>query len=116
MVITALNIPCAATGDRFGFHELARRHGDYAMAGVIIAVPADSSPRAVFFGVADRPLLIPELEACLADHLDDGDPASLDRAIACLDGIEMVSDTHASEVMRRHLCGVVLKRAVEGME
>ena len=115
-VITALNLPCADAGDRFGFHELARRHGDYAMAGVIIAAPANGSPRAVFFGVADRPLRIPELEACLADHLDDGDAASLDRAIACLDGIEMVSDTHASEVMRRHLCGVVLKRAVEGME
>ena len=115
-VITALNLPCASDGDRFGFHELARRHGDYAMAGVIVAAPAGSMPRAVFFGVADRPLNMPDLDACLAEHLADGQTASLDRAIACLADVEMVSDTHASEAMRRHLCAVVLKRAIEGME
>ena len=115
-VITALHLPCAVDGDRFGFHELARRHGDYAMAGVIVAAPAAAPPRAVFFGVADRPLRVPELESCLADYLCGGDDAGLDRAIACLGDVEMVSDTHASEAMRRHLCGVVLRRAVEGME
>ena len=32
-VITALNLPCASDGDRFGFHELARRHATMPWPG-----------------------------------------------------------------------------------
>ena len=115
-VITAVRLPCAAPEDRFGFHELARRHGDYAMAGVMIAAPAAGPVRAAFFGIADKAFRLPELEQALQEHLASGDVADLDRAVSCLAEVEMVSDTHASDAMRRHLAGIVLRRAVEGLE
>ena len=115
-VIMAVRLPCAAPEDRFGFHELARRHGDYAMAGVMIAAPTAGPVRAAFFGIADKAFRLPELEQALQEHLASGDVADLDRAVSCLAEVEMVSDTHASEAMRRHLAGIVLRRAVEGLE
>ena len=115
-VIMEVRLPCAAPEDRFGFHELARRHGDYAMAGVMIAAPTAGPVRAAFFGIADKAFRLPELEQALQEHLASGDVADLDRAVSCLAEVEMVSDTHASEAMRRHLAGIVLRRAVEGLE
>lgn len=115
-VITAVHLPCAVSGDQFGFHELARRHGDYAMAGVMIAAPSAGPVRVAFFGVADKAFRLPDLEQALQDHLASGDVADLDRAVSCLAEVEMVSDTHASEPMRRHLAGIVLRRAVGGLE
>ena len=115
-VIMAVRLPCAAPEDRFGFHELARRHGDYAMAGVMIAAPTAGPVRAAFFGIADKAFRLPELEQALQEYLASGDVADLDRAVSCLAEVEMVSDTHASEAMRRHLAGIVLRRAVEGLE
>ncbi|MCC7347269.1 MAG: FAD binding domain-containing protein, partial [Variibacter sp.] len=33
-VITGLRVPCAGAQQRFGFAELSRRHGDYALVGL----------------------------------------------------------------------------------
>lgn len=58
-VVTAVRFPAARPGDGFGFAELARRHGDFALAGVVVHVHATSGrPDAAdltAFGVADRP-------------------------------------------------------------
>lgn len=91
-------------GGPFGFHELSRRHGDYAMAGVAVAMGA---PRVAFFGVADRALRAPAAEAALAG----GD---VEAAVAALD-LPFAGDLHTSAQTRRHYAGVVLRRALGGL-
>ena len=42
-VLTAIRVPAANAAMRFGFAEFARRHGDYAMAGLAACARADGS-------------------------------------------------------------------------
>ena len=42
-VLTAIRIPAATADTRIGFAELARRHGDYAMAGLAACARAEGS-------------------------------------------------------------------------
>lgn len=108
-LIVALDIPVARAGDRFGFHEVARRHGDYAMAGVAIARADGAAPRIAFFAISDRPIRATAAEEALAEG------AGLDAAITKLSDLPAEADLNASEPMKRHLAGVVLRRAWEEM-
>jgi len=104
-LITAIEVPTAVEGDRFGFHEVARRHGDYAMAGVAMALRGNE-PSIAFFAVSDRPVRASVAEAVLAR-----DPAAIDAAVEALAEMEFAGDLNAGESMKRHLAGVVLRRA-----
>jgi 2-furoyl-CoA dehydrogenase FAD binding subunit len=58
-VLTAVSLPSTAPGDGFGFGEIARRHGDFALAGVVVWVRRGvGAPQATLtgFGVSDRPV------------------------------------------------------------
>ncbi|MFK7876707.1 MAG: xanthine dehydrogenase family protein subunit M, partial [Paracoccaceae bacterium] len=63
-LIVAIHIPAATPDQRFAFHELTQRHGDYALAGVALAQTGDSY-RAAFFGITDRAIRVPALEEAL---------------------------------------------------
>lgn len=108
-LVTAVLIPDAAPGDRFGFYELARRHGDYAMVGVAVALTG-SSLRIAYFSVADR-----ALRACAAEAILSTDIGAVDAAVAALDQLEFDGDLNATGTTKRHLAGVVLRRALQGM-
>ena len=93
---------------RFGFAELARRHGDYALVG--LAAPAHahgaalSDIRLVYFGVGAIPMRARNAEQALA-------AGSLEDAVAALpEDIDPKGDVHASAAARMHLAGVLLKR------
>jgi carbon-monoxide dehydrogenase medium subunit len=57
-VLSAVQFPVAVPGEGFGFAEIARRHGDFALAGVVTRVRSAGGAvtRAVIsgFGVSDR--------------------------------------------------------------
>ena len=56
-ILVRASFPVAGPGEGFGFAEYARRHGDFALAGV--AVRVRRSPREAVlaaFGVSDRPV------------------------------------------------------------
>ncbi len=109
-LIVAVRFPKAASSDRFGFHEIVRRHGDYAMAGCIVAADAKlDSVRIAFFGVGDRPLRATGAEEALAGS--DGGAIALDAAVAALGDLECDGDTSTSAETKRHLAGVALRRA-----
>ena len=101
-LVTDIRIP--KSDARFGFYELARRHGDYAMAGVAVAMGDET--RAAFFSVSDRAIRVAGVEEALPD---------VDKAVASLAEIEFAADQNAGEDMKRHLAGVVLRRAIGGM-
>jgi carbon-monoxide dehydrogenase medium subunit len=60
-LLESVAFPAAVPGEGFGFAEVARRHGDFALAGVAVRVTgaAAGHPEAVTacFGVADRPVV-----------------------------------------------------------
>ena len=74
-------MPRAAAGWRWGFDELARRHGDFALAG--LAARCEAQPKAsrrmavrsrlVFFGVGTRPVRARRAEAALAGRRADAE-------------------------------------------
>lgn len=105
--------PVPGTGS--AFEELARRHGDYAMAGVAATVTLDgdrhvSDARAVFIGVSGVPVPVELGEACRGQAHDATDFAA---AVArARDQLEPWDDIHASGAYRRHLAGVLLDRAL----
>ncbi|GAB3279814.1 xanthine dehydrogenase family protein subunit M [Sinomonas notoginsengisoli] len=60
-LITSVRFPHATEQQGFGFAEIGRRHGDFALAGVAIRVeaqdPARPSARITCFGVSDTPVV-----------------------------------------------------------
>ena len=103
------------TPERTGsaFHELSRRHGDYALAGVaaLVAVDADATlatARLAVIGVADRPVVLD-----LTEPLQQRRPDDLEAAVKLVrEHLDPVSDIHGSADYRRHLAGVLAVRAL----
>ncbi|MFF4618149.1 FAD binding domain-containing protein [Nonomuraea jabiensis] len=96
-----------ALGPRTGaaFEEVARRHGDYALAGVCAVVTLDEdgrveTARLACIGVGPVPVVVDVTES----------PADAARIVR--DRVEPEGDIHASAAYRRHLVGVLAERAV----
>jgi len=111
-VLQDVIVPRAA-GWRWGFEELARRHGDFALAGLAAGLRMEgrtaAAARLVFFGVGTRPVRATGAEAALVGKRVDA--AALDAAATALDGdLDPPEDIHASPALRRHLARVLLGR------
>ena len=114
-IVTEILVPRAAAGWRWGFDELARRHGDFALAGVAAGVRVESGvvaeTRLVFFGVGTRPVRARRAEAALAGRHADAE--ALAAAGRALDGdLDPPGDVHGSPALRLHLARVLLSRVV----
>jgi len=114
-IVTEILVPRPAAGWRWGFDELARRHGDFALAGVAAGVRVESGvvaeTRLVFFGVGTRPVRARRAEAALAGGRADAE--ALAAAGRALDGdLDPPGDVHGSPALRRHLARVLLARVV----
>jgi len=110
-------VPVATGEQRFGFYELTRRHGDYAMAGVAFSassVNPYSGLRIVFFGVGDHALRAPEAEVALEGQ--NYSETVIKSAKQALLSLPYNEDMNASETTKAHLTGVVLQRALESMQ
>ena len=112
---TSVSFPVLPERTGSAFHELARRHGDYALAGVATTVTLDpdakvADARAAVIGVADRPVVVELGEALRGQHHDALEVAG---AIDHLrESIDPSGDIHASGSYRRHLAGVLVGRAL----
>jgi carbon-monoxide dehydrogenase medium subunit len=113
-IVKAVSIPKAPPGARFAFREIARRHGDYAMAGVAIAA-RESDPfdgmRIAFFSVSDRAIRALAAEDALNGRVG-GDSDAVAAALATVDALELQGDLNASIATKTHLARVMLKRAL----
>jgi len=103
-LLTAVALP-RQEGRAFGFAELSRRHGDFALAGAIVLLrPA----RIVLFGLgcgAERAL---EAERALQEGAGAAEVAEL----ATRD-LDPVDDVHADGSYRRRAAAVLVRRATE---
>jgi carbon-monoxide dehydrogenase medium subunit len=92
-------------GQRFGFAELARRHGDFALAGAAVVLdPA----RVVVFGLGGAPTRAGDAERALDEGADAAEAANL-----ATRGLEAVSDIHADAAYRLRMARVLVGRAIE---
>src|SRR5262249_24536897 len=116
-IVTEIRVP-RAEGWRWGFQELARRHGDFALAGLAGGLRLEgrtvAEVRLVFFGVGTRPVSARRAEAALSGQPVDA--ASLDAAARALDrDLDPPEDIHGSPALRRHLARVLLARVATRM-
>ena len=114
-LIAAVELPVAKAGERSAIVELARRSGDYAMAGVAakarLAGATLIAPQLVFFGVGDRPVTASRAMAAASGQ--QVLPQTVAAAQAALDAdLDPPADQHGSAQTKRHLARVVLARAL----
>ncbi|MEU6118840.1 FAD binding domain-containing protein [Streptomyces sp. NPDC047117] len=116
-ILTAVRLPVATADEGFGFAEIARRHGDFALAGVATRVRLRGGrPEATMtaFGVSDKAITRDVSEQLTAAVTGMGD-APADRLGEQLSAVveEMVDtdgDAHASRDYRRRLLRTLAAR------
>lgn len=114
-VLTEVVVPPAGRAWRSAIDELARRHGDFALAGLAAHARVDGGSldevRLVFFGVGAVPVRAHGAERALANRRPDA--GAVDAAVRALDGdLDPPGDIHASGAVRLQLARVLLSRVV----
>ena len=116
-MLTRVELPFLPPGTGWGFEEVARRNGDFALAAVaatltLAAGGKVAEARLAVMGAHDTPLRIDGAEALLAGGPLCGEAVDA-AAKAARDAVEPSGDLHASADLRRHLVGVLARRALE---
>jgi carbon-monoxide dehydrogenase medium subunit len=114
-IITAVEIPLWPAGHGYGFHEYARRQGDFAIVGAaaLLELAADRTVRRAAIalcGVANGPVRLTAAEQLLTGK--PFDRAAAHAAAAAAETIATIGDIHASADYRRHLAEVLVFRAL----
>lgn len=115
-LITAITFPAWPAGRASAFEELARRHGDFAMAGTAVWFDLDASGRALHthiavIGASDRPRRLAAAEAKLDGQVVDARSIG-EAACAAAGACDPADDLHATAAYRRNLVGVLVERAL----
>ncbi|HYF94376.1 MAG TPA: xanthine dehydrogenase family protein subunit M [Symbiobacteriaceae bacterium] len=116
-VLTEIRVPVLAPRTGWAFEELARRSGDFALAGVACTLTLDEnrdvieSVRLGLTGVGMTPVRAIAAEALLAGQLPLPEWfAAAGEAVAA--GVQPDADIHASAEYRRELARVLTERAL----
>jgi CO/xanthine dehydrogenase FAD-binding subunit len=114
-ILTEIALPKLPPRTGWGFEEVARRHGDFALAAVAATLTvsdgAIGEARIALTGVGPTPVRAAEAEALLVGHaLEHGLTVRAIDAVRA--SIAPESDLHASSDYRRHLAGVLAGRAL----
>jgi carbon-monoxide dehydrogenase medium subunit len=112
-LLIACEIPLAQTEHWFGFSELARRHGDYAIVGMAATARREGAVlrdlRIALLGLDATPLRARKTEALLEGLTLDA--ALVADAVACLrQEVDPLPDLTNAPDTKRHLIGVLLQR------
>lgn len=119
-VVTGVEMPVARPGQGFGFAEIARRHGDFALAGVVTVVDTDDdgslrAARLTGFGISDRPVT-EDVTDLLGSALPGNGREDLGRALRpgttelAARIVDTGGDAHGSTGYRRRLFSVLAAR------
>lgn len=122
-ILVGVRFPVWSGRQGAAVHEVARRSGDFAIAGVAAAVELDAGDRVSrvavgLFGVASTPVRASATEAALVGQTVAEATAGLaDAARAGTDGLAGVDDLHATAAYRRrvttHLVQTALTAAIQ---
>ena len=114
-LLVTVRFPAAAPGTGVSFQEVARRHGDYAIAGLAASLTlsggAISDARLAFAGLSDVPVRAASAEDLLAG---EGPSAELfdEAARRATEDIDPPADLHGSSDYRRKVAGALARRGL----
>lgn len=118
-MITGVTLRPLPPGHGWSFHEFAQRHGDFAIVAVGATVTLVSSgggsgrigeARIVLCGMGFAPRRLADAERMLAGAIPEEGLMAEAAALAARE--EAMSDAHVSGHYRRHLAGVLTRRAL----
>jgi CO/xanthine dehydrogenase FAD-binding subunit len=107
-ILIGITLTLAPPRAGWNFHEIARRHGDYALAGCGALVELEdgddtiASARVALFGVDATPVRLLDAEPLFAGCLPT-DAAIDDIAAAAAEKLEPATDVHGSTAFRRDI-------------
>jgi carbon-monoxide dehydrogenase medium subunit len=116
-LLIAVELPVGQDNSAHFFREFARRHGDYAIAGLaaqaIVERDVFADLRLAFFAVGDRPVLAKAARKLVNVAIT---PVVLsDASTALAQELAPHDDQQASASMRRHLAKVLLARCASAL-
>jgi carbon-monoxide dehydrogenase medium subunit len=116
-LVVELRLPVWPEKRRWAFDELARRRGDFAIAGIAAFYDLDAQGKCRnahvgVFGACHRPHRIAEAESALNGRALDEESIRA-AALAAEKAVDPPSDLHASAAYRRSLVGTLLERALQ---
>lgn len=115
-MLTEIELPKLAAHTGWGFEEVARRDGDFALAAVAatltMAQGRVAQARIAMMGVGETPLRATAAEALLSGASLDARTVGL-VVDAVRAAIQPNTDLHASSDYRRHLAGVLAERVIQ---
>ncbi len=117
-ILTEVRFPAPAEKTAWSFLEVSRRHGDFALVGVVAGLGVDSNRKAitearlVYFGVGPTPIRIKEAEQALIGQAP-GQPSFQAASDAASQGLDPDNDLHASAEYRRYVAGALTRRALD---
>lgn len=115
-ILTGVRFPVWSGRCGFAVKELARRHGDFAIAGAAVALEVDGDDRVVraaigLFGLGSVPLRAGSVESGVAGRtLSEIDVAEVSRAVVA-DLDDVPADLHGSSAYRIRVGAVMVARA-----
>jgi len=117
-LVTAVHLPVAPADAWHVFDELARRRGDFAIAGLALMGRRTNASladvRIAFFGVADRPVLATRAMEVLEGHAPE--PGVIAAAVKALrTELDPPDDPAYPAGYRRQIAGVLLERALKSL-
>ncbi len=117
-ILVATEIPLASKDEVFYFHELARRHGDYAVAGLAAVAKKQGDVLTdcafTFFSVGATPVMATTAQA-IVDGKKLSDELIAQAVSAARNEIEAIADITNSAEAKQHLIGVLLERGLKHM-
>jgi CO/xanthine dehydrogenase FAD-binding subunit len=114
-MVIEVRVPTQESGTGSAFHEVSRRHGDFALvsAGVVLAMDGDviRQARLALGGVGPTPQRARQAEAVLQGRVLDEDSISAAAELVA-ETVSPPSDIHGSADFRRHLGQVLIVRCL----
>jgi carbon-monoxide dehydrogenase medium subunit len=114
-LVVAVHFPIWGPGSGFAVEEVARRHGDFAIAGAAVGVSLSDGTVAraaiALFGMGSTPVRAGKAEAALVG-CTPSDWVGADIGRLAVDGMEPPEDLHASSALRLRIGAAVVERAV----
>ena len=114
-LLTGVRFPIWKGRGGFAVREFARRHGDFAVAGAVVAVQLDADQRVErcamsVFGLGPTPLRAAAAERAALGQKPDVDADELGR-LAMADLTDVPSDVHGSAAYRTRVGAAMVTRA-----
>lgn len=115
-ILTSVRFAAWPSNRRWGFQEVSRRRGDFAIIGIACLIDVDAAgvcqwARLVVFGAGERPLLLTRAAQSLVGNIVNGAAIQAASETARAE-VEPRDDLHASAEYRRELIEVLTRRAL----